>query len=75
MRGPLKRRLLSGLCQTILCVFLSQGPWSPSGPGLTPVCGFIPGNALVVDMSELSKASRHAEDLQDPGKAQGAVEV
>ena len=29
----------------------------------------------MVDMSELSKASRHAEDLQDPGEAQGAVEV
>ena len=75
LRGTLKRRLLSGQCQTILGAFLSQAPWSPSVPGLTPVCGFIPGNALVVDMSELSKTSRHAEDLWDPGKAQGVVEV
>ena len=30
---------------------------------------------LVVKMSEPSKPSKHEEDLQDPGKAQGVVEA
>ena len=42
---------------------------------LTPVCGLILGIMLVVEMSELSKPSKHEEDLQDPGKAQGMVEA
>ena len=29
----------------------------------------------MVEMSELSKPSKHEEDLQDPGKAQGPVEA
>ena len=54
-------------------------PLSPSlacgphlSPWLTPVCGLIPGIALVVEMSELSKPE---EDFQDPGEAQGPVNV
>ena len=35
----------------------------------------ILGIILVVEMSELSKPSKHEEDLQDPGKAQGLVEA
>ena len=54
---------------------LSRGPWSPSVTCLTPVCGLILGIMLVVEMSELSKPSKHEEDLQDPGKAQGMVEA
>lgn len=54
---------------------LSRGPWSPSVTCLTPVCGLIPGIMLVVKMSEPSKPSKHEEDLQDPGKAQGVVEA
>ena len=41
-------------------------------PCLTPVWGLITGIVLLVEMSELSKLE---EDLQDPGEAQGPVEV
>ena len=41
-------------------------------PCLTPVWGLITGIVLLVEMSELSKLK---EDLQDPGEAQGPVEV
>lgn len=34
---------------------------------LTPVCGLVPGIALRIKMSELSKLE---EDLQDPGEAE-----
>ena len=34
---------------------------------LTPVCGLVPGIALGIKMSELSKPE---EDLQDPGEAE-----
>ena len=56
-------------------MILSRGPWFPSVACLTPVCGLIPAITLVVEMGELSKPSKHKEDLQDPGKAQGVVEA
>ena len=36
----------------------------------TPVCDLVPGIALGINMSELSKSE---EDLQDPGEAEGQV--
>ena len=44
-------------------------------PCFTPVCGFITVILLAVEMCELTKPSKPEEDLQDPGKAQGPVEV
>ena len=44
-------------------------------PCVTPVCGLIPAIMLVVEMSDPSKPSKAKEDLQDPGEAQGPVEV
>ena len=73
--GDPSRGDLSCLCQTILGAFLSQGPWSRSVPCITPVYGLILGIRLVVEMSDLSKPSKTKEDLQDPGEAQGPVEL